>query len=105
MHNQRRKQLRQENRDRLLQGKRRGRRVAIFTKITNHINHTNFANALALTRISQLAMIATTTAIPHAYEALVGVFQHGKSVGNGGGYRQSSQSRLAKTEVRYLIRQ
>lgn len=89
--------------------RRRRFEIFVFAEVADDIYHTNFADAAAI------VMIRITggggggggadgvIAGPDADELVIGGFNSGESVGDGGGNWKGLQWRLAKAEVSYLI--
>jgi len=92
--------LRENHRNGLVKSRRRRQEIVLFAKVADNINHAHFPYTSAL-----FLLLLVLTAEPHADETLVGVFQHGQGVGDGGGGGQRPQRRLPKAEVRYIARQ
>jgi hypothetical protein len=101
----------QDDRNRCLESSRWRQQILIFAKIAYHIHHAQLANTTALVAAGAAAVVTKPSlgrvvdAVPYADEVIVGVFQGGQGVGDGGGDGQGPQGWFAETEVGHHVRQ
>lgn len=95
--------LRQNGRDRCLESRRRRQKILFSAQITDNIDHTQFSDTSAAVDLVGEGGGGVGGAVPDADEVVVGGFQGGQGVGDGGGNRERLQRRLAEAEVRYLM--
>lgn len=103
--------FRQEIRERSFKSSRRREQILMVAEKADDINHADFANAPALTATTVDSDGAGSrfgrrvVAIPYADGCVVGVFESGQGVGDGGRDGERPQCGFGETEVGYLMSQ